>query len=107
MPASILTRTPSGAGVGVSMSSNLRSLCACRRQALWVLAIRVLHYSRRPGQASDSERDPGPITTMLVDGRSWSAIQRNNKRLWLWVPAFAGTTIGEVRVIRLALDLFG
>src|SRR5215475_10311165 len=44
----------------------------------------------RPGQA---KREPGPITrnpSIEQDGR-WSS---PNSGLWLWVPAFAGTTAG-------------
>src|SRR5438552_11023616 len=44
---------------------------------------------------ASSRRTPGPITT---DVRGYAALwpQRvaNNQILWLWVPAFAGTTIG-------------
>jgi hypothetical protein len=48
----------------------------------------------RPGQASARERDPGPITTGLGGYEDWERVfaWRNDSGLWLWVPAFAGTT---------------
>jgi hypothetical protein len=36
---------------------------------------------------------PGPIATALNFATRWSNSQDNHKRLWSWVPAFAGTTI--------------
>src|SRR5258708_5909132 len=39
-----------------------------------------------------SERDPGPITTDVCVGQSWSHNPIDNSDRWLWVPAFAGTT---------------
>src|SRR4029077_19561319 len=47
---------------------------------------------RRPGQA---KRDPGTITTDVHFARGRSDIGSNSKHLWLWVPAFAGTTMIE------------
>ena len=43
-----------------------------------------------PGQA---KREPGPITTDLVFVKDWSNSLHNHGAVWLWVPAFAGTTI--------------
>ena len=46
--------------------------------------------ARRPGQA---KRDPGPITTgPCALGRSGHSFP-DVEVLWLWVPAFAGTTL--------------
>src|ERR1700752_3601062 len=45
---------------------------------------RCTHYCR-PGQA---KREPAPITT----GFRFAKTESNNLVLWLWVPAFAGTT---------------
>ena len=45
---------------------------------------------RRPGQA---KRDPGPITTDARVTKAGATACSNNDNLWLWVPAFAGTTI--------------
>jgi hypothetical protein len=45
---------------------------------------------RRPGQA---KREPGPITTDGHVQPSWAKIPLNSLPLWLWVPAFAGTTM--------------
>ena len=39
-----------------------------------------------------SERDPGPITTGLRFAKAGAPARSNNTALWLWVPAFAGTT---------------
>jgi hypothetical protein len=51
-----------------------------------------MHPVCRPGQASVSERDPGPITTgsSCYNGRGHSEL--DNRTLWLWVPASQGTT---------------
>jgi hypothetical protein len=38
------------------------------------------------------ERDAGPITEDHVVERGWSHNVLYNEALWLWVPAFAGTT---------------
>src|SRR5882672_7036296 len=68
MPASIRTTTPSGAGDGVSTSSKRRSLCACRRQALWVFVIVMpSHSSFRPRKfsAKASKRGPDCLLTGL------------------------------------------
>src|ERR1700730_13360974 len=102
MAASILTTTPSGAGFGVSTSSNRRSLWACKRQALWVFFIAVIPNQCRPGL------EPGPTHRESGVAR-WTPIACHNKGLWLGVPAFAGTTRGEVGVIVsaiVALDFF-
>jgi len=58
---------------------------------LTVLAMPSYNNSH-PGQTSVGERDPGPITTeaWLIPGWSYSTL--DNKRPWLWVHAFAGTT---------------
>jgi hypothetical protein len=56
---------------------------------------------RRPGQANGSRecapddrlrasRDPSPPT--LVLGEAGATADSNDTHLWLWVPAFAGTT---------------
>src|SRR4051812_1889050 len=42
---------------------------------------------RRPGL------EPGPITTADRFATRWSSNESNYKYLWLWVPAFAGTTM--------------
>jgi hypothetical protein len=39
------------------------------------------------------ERDPGPITTNVHFARSWGRSFVYNRHRWLWVPAFAGTTV--------------
>src|SRR6202012_5743075 len=46
-------------------------------------------YSCRPGQA---KREPGPITTGRRVAKARATSRRNDSSLWLWVPAFAGTT---------------
>jgi hypothetical protein len=52
------------------------------------------NYLCRPGQVSASERDPGPINTDGNDARRWSRNPFHNTLRGLWVPAFAGTTVG-------------
>jgi hypothetical protein len=39
-----------------------------------------------------SLRKQGPIATVGSFWAGWGPIQRDNQDLWLWVPAFAGTT---------------
>jgi hypothetical protein len=51
--------------------------------------IRAQLHPRRPGQA---KRDPGPITTAVSVALRPGRHRAHNSRLWLWVPAFAGTT---------------
>ena len=46
--------------------------------------------SRRPGQA---KREPEPITTGACVAKAGAAAECNNQQQWLWVPAFAGTTM--------------
>jgi len=43
-------------------------------------------YVRRPCERRD------PYAAAAVLKKCWSTTLRNNNRLWLWVPAFAGTT---------------
>jgi hypothetical protein len=58
------------------------------------------HNRCRPGQASvrrnappRASAEPGPITTGRCRAKEdVTTISRNDSRLWLWVPAFAGTT---------------
>src|SRR5262245_36594985 len=47
------------------------------------------HNRCRPGQA---KREPGPITTNGRLSKAGAPACHNHKLLWLWVPAFAGTT---------------
>src|SRR6185312_6895621 len=91
MPASMCINTPSGADSGVSTSSKRKSLCACSRQALWVFVIAIIPLSSRPSEARAGIHNPDANVV-----RGWSNIQLDNKGVWLWVPAFAGTTRGEV-----------
>jgi hypothetical protein len=49
---------------------------------------------RRPGL------EPGPIATAVDVASGWSRYPANNGRLWLWVPAFAGTTSGVASLLR-------
>src|SRR5262249_47738148 len=57
-----------------------------------------LKGTRRPGQA---KRAPGPITTGSNCGNAGATGHPNHDGLWLWVPAFAGTTASLRHVIRL------
>jgi hypothetical protein len=41
------------------------------------------------------ERDPGSITTGHRFAKAGAPARSNNSTLWLWVPAFAGTTAGH------------
>src|ERR1700736_4221100 len=43
--------------------------------------------ARRPGERRD------PYAVSLVLGDAVRRLSRNNTGLWLWVPAFAGTTL--------------
>ena len=46
-----------------------------------------------PDKRGEAERDPGPITTGLAVTKVGRATAwRSDSGLWLWVPAFAGTT---------------
>src|SRR5437016_3757830 len=112
MPASILTRTPSGVDAGVSTSSKRRSSGACSRQALWVAmsvaprftSSRTTLRKRRSGSHSHPLYIWGEVS-----GEAGAASPRSNHGLWSWVPAFAGTTRGESfafvnRIV--AVDLF-
>jgi len=45
-------------------------------------------YSRRPGEG----RDPYAVSVVMEDGASCLC---DNKHQWLWVPAFAGKTLGR------------
>jgi hypothetical protein len=47
----------------------------------------------RPGQASVASADPGPITTGFGFAKAGAPARSHNNVLWLWVPAFAGTTV--------------
>ena len=63
-------------------------VCICQRQADWGKKVNI--YGR-PGQA---EREPGPIPRgPAILRRGWLLL--TNLSLWLWVPAFAGTTSRE------------
>ena len=46
----------------------------------------------RPTFAASSRRRPGPITQGAVVERAGNSESSPNSILWLWVPAFAGTT---------------
>jgi hypothetical protein len=60
----------------------------------------IMFLCCRPGQAnalrraapSRSERDPGPITRGRCCAKVRATARRSDSGLWLWVPAFAGTT---------------
>src|SRR6185312_15118270 len=57
-----------------------------------------------------AERDPGPITTGHRFAKARATVRRNHSCLWLWVPAFAGTTAerlfdSRIRNERRALHL--
>jgi len=52
---------------------------------------------RRPGQA---KREPGPITTNVHVARSSGRSSVYNRHRWLWVPAFAGTTLRDYAFAR-------
>jgi hypothetical protein len=54
-------------------------------------AVRILAVV--PGKRATSERDPGPITTGQCFAKAGAPVRFNNSTLWLWVPAFAGTTL--------------
>ena len=43
------------------------------------------------------QRDPGPITTAVPIVQGWCISATHNDHVWLWVPAFAGTTTGFKR----------
>ncbi len=53
-------------------------------------AISTANISVVPDKRS---ADPGPITTGLGLAKARTPISRHNHGLWLWVPAFAGTTV--------------
>jgi uncharacterized protein YndB with AHSA1/START domain len=77
-----------GKPLAVRMAPPARMLAALKE-----LGYRDALIHCRPGQASASERDPGPITTGPRVGQSGKPPALiNNDRLGLWVTAFAGTT---------------
>ena len=47
----------------------------------------------RNASALSSLRKQGPITTSVDCVRSWGSSFSSQDRSWLWVPAFAGTTL--------------
>src|SRR5436853_7763000 len=58
------------------------------------------------GRRSFSEGGtPGPITPIANWYESWSTIRSYDKDRWLWVPAFAGTTMEGADACLFALDL--
>src|SRR5438477_1071227 len=61
----------------------------------WLFEIKSEIQRRRPGQASESKRDPVPTrernaliaTPRLLVGHKWPSTFHNHEHRWLWVPA--------------------
>src|ERR1700727_994200 len=87
--------TPSGPG---NISGNRVRTVVCQGERLVITS-----QFCRPGQA---KRDPGPITTASDFAMNGCNLSQNHG-LWLWVPAFAGTTRGVGGVRLVAVNLFG
>jgi hypothetical protein len=67
-----------------------------------LLAASLLHNDRRPGE------QPGPIRRGLaILKHAVRRLSRNDECLWLWVPAFAGTTGGAMTATDQRPALFG
>jgi hypothetical protein len=71
-------------------------LCSCT----YVSACRNASSQTRcrPGQASTASADPGPIATGQSFANAGAPASSNNSILWLWVPAFAGTTAEQASI---------
>src|SRR5579872_3122983 len=75
------------------LPENRRSLSRQARQGPWS-ACREDQGSDQGDQLNrnpSSRRTPGPIRRGLSDEARKSPTSFDNKRRWLWVPAFAGT----------------
>src|ERR1700735_330005 len=87
--------TPSGPG---NISGNRVRTVVCQGERLVITS-----QFCRPGQA---KRDPGPITTASDFAMNGCNLSQSHG-LWLWAPAFAGTTRGVGGVRLVAVNLFG
>src|SRR6266700_2120855 len=56
-----------------------------------------------PDKRAIASADPGPITTDVRCCARWGPSSAHDEDRWLWVPAFAGTTKGCLRLHRRPL----